>query len=98
MARPATRGSAVACAATARLRLRGDVQAEASSPPRSKRLGEAHQIEEKDRLLVGAGNERYALAYDFGAVVFVGLEDEVHKRIIDRVLKCLLLPRSRTRR
>jgi uncharacterized Rmd1/YagE family protein len=50
-------------------------------------LGEA-QIE-KDRLLVGAGNERYALAYDFGAVVFVGLEEEVRKRVIDRLLRLL---------
>jgi uncharacterized Rmd1/YagE family protein len=44
---------------------------------------------EKDRLLVGVGGERYALAFDFGAVVFIGIEDVVCKRVIDRVLKCL---------
>jgi uncharacterized Rmd1/YagE family protein len=44
---------------------------------------------EKDRLLVGAGGERYALAFDFGGVVFVGIEEEVRKKVIDRVLRLL---------
>jgi uncharacterized Rmd1/YagE family protein len=44
---------------------------------------------EKDRLLVGVGGERFALAFDFGAVVFVGVDDEVRKRTIELVLSCL---------
>lgn len=44
---------------------------------------------EKDRLLVGPGGERFALAFDFGAVVFVGVEEELRKRVIERLLKAL---------
>ncbi len=43
---------------------------------------------DKGRLLVGS-SERYALAFDFGGVVFVGLEEDVRKRVIDCVLKQL---------
>ncbi len=42
---------------------------------------------EKDRLIVGAGQERYALAFDFGAVVFVGVDAETRRRVIERVSK-----------
>jgi uncharacterized Rmd1/YagE family protein len=44
---------------------------------------------EKDRLLVGAGGERFALAFDFGAVVFIGLDEDTRRRTIDKVLRCL---------
>ena len=44
---------------------------------------------EKDRLLIGLGEERYALAFDFGAIVFVGIDDEARRRTIERVLKAL---------
>ena len=44
---------------------------------------------EKDRLLVGAGKERFALAFDFGAVVFIGIDDEQRRKIIERVGKLI---------
>ena len=43
---------------------------------------------DKDRLLVGA-RERYALAFDFGAVVFVGIDEDARRKVIDKLLKCL---------
>jgi len=53
-----------------------------------EQLGPAQQ--EKDRLLIGgAGGERFALAFDFGAIVFVGLDEDARKRTIERVLACL---------
>ena len=48
----------------------------------------AAQID-KDRLIIRLGQERYALAFDFGAVVFVGIDDELRRRTIERVLKIL---------
>jgi required for meiotic nuclear division protein 1 len=41
---------------------------------------------EKDRLLASFGPGRYALAYDFGAVVFVGAEAAERQKVVDALL------------
>jgi uncharacterized Rmd1/YagE family protein len=41
---------------------------------------------EKDRLLASFGPGRYALAYDFGAVVFVGAEPAERQAVVDALL------------
>jgi uncharacterized Rmd1/YagE family protein len=44
---------------------------------------------EGDRLLAPMGPGRWALAYDFGALVFVGVPQEEAQRIVDAVAKTL---------
>lgn len=44
---------------------------------------------EKDRLLASFGPGRYALAYDFGAVVFVGAEPAERQAVVDALLAFL---------
>lgn len=45
---------------------------------------------EKDRLLADLGPQRYALAYDFGAIVFVGVETAECERLIAELTKKLV--------
>lgn len=47
---------------------------------------------DKDRLLVGAGAARSALAFDFGAVVFIGVDEERRRRVIEQVTRLLPSP------
>ena len=42
---------------------------------------------EKDRLLVDFGEGRYGLAYDFGAVVFVGVQPDVQVHVVAAIHK-----------
>ena len=47
---------------------------------------------EKDRLLVGPGGERFAVAFDFGAIVFVGIEEELRKQEVHLAIVDLKMP------
>jgi uncharacterized Rmd1/YagE family protein len=42
---------------------------------------------EKDRLLAGLGPQRWVIAYDFGAVVFVGIDEKECERLVQAMSK-----------
>jgi len=47
------------------------------------------QVRVKERLIATLGEGRWALAYDFGAVVFVGVDEAEQKRLIEQLSKRL---------